>query len=394
MNTQNSAANSILFAYGFRIFFLFAGLCSVIIMSGWLLFLEGYWQATLFLAPSLWHAHELLFGFVAASAAGFLLTASPNWSRKPALTGRPLQWLFLFWLVGRLAIAMAAWWPAWLVALLDMLFLVGLVIATGPTLWNTGNPVHRIFPGLLSLFAVGNGLVHWEAVGLDSDTARMGLYVGVDAIVFFLVMVGGHIMPMFTRNALAQTENLPPFKIIPALEIAGAVTMLGVVVVDIFYWGESVAGPFLVAAGLVQAVRFSKWHSLKTLSIPLLWVLHLGYVGLIMGLVLRGLAQMFGFIPPSAALHMLTVGAMGLFTLGIMSRVALAHTGRALIASPVLTTAYGLVAVATVIRVFGLDIWPTVAIPLSGLLWVVAFILFTVYSFPLLTRPRPDGQPG
>ncbi|MBF0584196.1 MAG: NnrS family protein [Magnetococcales bacterium] len=391
---QKQPLTTILFAYGFRPFFLVASFWSVFIMTSWILLLNGYWSLPTFLTPVLWHAHELLFGFVAASAAGFLLTASPNWSKKPALKGTPLQWLLFCWVAGRVAIVSAPWWPAWLVAALDLLFLLALIVSTGTTLWYSGNKMHRIFPLLLTLFLVGNGLMHGEATGLLENTARTGLYLGVDAIVFFLVMVGGHIMPMFTRNALAQTENLPPFKIIPILEIAGLVTMVGVVLADVFLLGQPLAAPFLVLAGIVQAVRFSQWHSLKTVSIPLLWVLHLGYACLVLGLVGRGIAQWNGLISPSAALHILTVGAMGLFTLGIMSRVSLAHTGRALQASPQLTLAYALIASAAVVRVFGVGLWPMEMLSLAALLWIVGFGLFLMEFFLFWIRPRVDGQPG
>ena len=393
-NNQDQERAPVLFAYGFRPFFLLGGIWSVAVMVTWLLMLETFWKPVTFLVPPLWHAHEMLFGFVAASAAGFLLTASPNWSSKPPLKGRPLMVLAVFWVLGRLAISFSSVLNPWLVAFLDMLFTVSLIAVTGPPLWNTGNKVHRLFPLLLGLLTIGNLLTHWEAVGLAADTARLGLYLGVDALIFFLVMVGGHIMPMFTRNALMQTENLPPFKIIPALEIAGAVTMLGVVLADIVYLGDPLAGLFLLAAGIVQGVRFSKWHSLKTLKTPLLWVLHLGYAWLIAGLVVRGLAQITGFLPLSTALHILSVGAMGLFTLGIMSRVSLAHTGRPLAAGPTLATSYALVALATVVRVLGVDYWPVWSLRISGALWIAAFLLFLVFSLPVLLRPRPDGQPG
>ncbi|MBF0462534.1 MAG: NnrS family protein [Magnetococcales bacterium] len=385
---------SILLAYGFRPFFLSAAICSIVSMVAWLLVLDGQWQGATFLTPSICHAHEMLFGVVAASAAGFLLTASPLWSKKPALTGRPLLLLWLAWLLGRLAIIAAPWLPAGWVAALDLLFPLALIVATGPNLWNTGKPVQRIFPVLLGILAMGDGLIHGEAMGLGVDTARLGLYLGVNAIIFFLVMVGGHIMPMFTRAALAEQENWPPWPIIPALEIAGAVTMAGVMLADLLWLGEAMAAPFLLAAGVVQGIRLSRWHSLQTRALPLLWVLHLGYGWLVGGLLVRGVAQLTGWIAPSTAFHALTVGAMGLFTLGIMSRVALAHTGRAQVATRPLAAAFSLVAVAVVLRVFGVAFWPFASLIGSGMLWVVAFALFLIIFWPILTRPRPDGQAG
>ena len=393
-NNQNQQP-MILFAYGFRSFFLLASLCSLSVMIGWLLQLEQIWQPTPYISPTIWHAHEMVFGFVAASAAGFLLTASPNWSNRPPLKGRPLMVLVFFWIVGRFAFSMAPLLNPWLVTLLDMLFSVALVVVTGPPLWNTGNRAHRFFPILLTLFACGNALIHGQALGFWDDTARIGLYLGIDAIIFFLVMVGGHIMPMFTRNALVKEENLPPFKIIPALEISGAVTMVAVVVADIIGLGEPWGGPILLAAGIVQAIRLSKWHSVKTLSIPLLWVLHLGFAWLVVGLILRAIAQMTELLSLSTALHGLNIGAMGLFTLGIMSRVSIAHTGRALTKNrPILTIAYTLMALAAIIRVLAADMMPLWSLRVSGLLWILATLLFLLKFTPILLRPRTDGQPG
>lgn len=170
--------------------------------------------------------------------------------------------------------------------------------------------------------------------------------------------------------------------------------MLGVVLADVVHLGHPLGGLFLLAAGIVQGIRLSKWHGLKTLTMPLLWVLHLGYAWLVIGLMVRGLAQITGFMPLSTALHALSVGSMGLFTLGIMSRVSLAHTGRTLRAGPTLATPYSLIAFATVIRVFTVDFWPIWNLIISGLLWIAAFLLFLLFFFPVLLRPRPDGQPG
>ncbi|MBF0184259.1 MAG: NnrS family protein [Magnetococcales bacterium] len=386
--------SAVLFAYGFRPFFLVGSGWSLLMLAIWLLVLEGTlsWQSKL--ALPLWHAHEMLYGFVAASAAGFLLTASPNWSRKPALQGKPLQWLLLFWLLGRLAVTANPWLSEWLVAVADMLFPVALIVATGPTLWFTGNKVHRIFPLLLLIMAMGNILFHGQAVGLLDNSARSGLYVGIDAIVFFLIMVGGHIMPMFTRNALAANEILPPFPIKPWLEIAGAVSMGAIVISDWIDPYSSLGGGLLILASIVQGWRLSMWHSLKTLKIPILWVLHIGYGWLVLGLFLRGLAQLGYLLPPSTALHALTIGAMGLFTIGIMSRVSLAHTGRGLVASTSLVMAFYCILTAALVRVFASLLWPAESLFLSGLLWLLAFILFLYQFTSILLQPRADGLPG
>ncbi|MBF0096129.1 MAG: NnrS family protein [Magnetococcales bacterium] len=390
----SSARQSVLFAYGFRPFFLGAGVWSLAMISLWLYLLNSADSTLDAMRSPLWHGHEMLYGFIGASAAGFLLTASPNWSRKPALTGTPLKLLFLSWLLGRFSMLCSPWLPAWLVAGGDLLFCIALVATTTPTLWNTGNKVHRIFPLLLALLALGNLLYHGQFVGIWQESAQRGLYVGIDAIVFFLVMVGGHIMPMFTRNALANTEMLPPIPIKPALEIAGAVTLTAIVLSDLYDPYNAVGGVILCVAALVQAWRLSLWHTLKTLKIPILWVLHVGYAWLVIGLMLRGISQTLHWLPPTAALHALTIGAMGLFTLGIMGRVSLAHTGRPLQASFSFALTFYLIIAAVCIRVFAILIWPMQAITLSALLWIGAFALFIVNFATALTQPRPDGLPG
>ncbi len=379
---------------GFRPLFLLAGLWSALCMVIWLLAYAGTYSGELFLAPSWWHGHEMLFGFVGAAAAGFMLTAAPIWSDSPAVTGPPLIRIVLAWLVGRLAIWGATALPAILVAGLDLAFWALFLLASAPTLWNTGNRIHRIFPTLLALVAIGNLMMHLEAVGLTDDTARAGLYLGVDAIIFFLEVVGGHIMPMFTKETLNATGENLEFPLSPALEIAGAVTMFGVMVGNLIDYQHWLTGAMFILAAGVQIVRFSRWHMLKTFSDPMLWSLHGGFSWLILGLALSGTARLSDWLEISTALHALTAGAMGFFTLGIMSRIALIHTGREVKADKRLTTAMLIIPVAATIRLFPDLQIPGGAIVVSGCLWVVAFALFIVVFWSKLLQPRVDGEPG
>ncbi|MEO5332809.1 MAG: NnrS family protein [Magnetococcus sp. YQC-5] len=385
--------NSILFAQGFRIFFTMAGVWSVMAMAAWLLlFQTGISSMTL---PISWlHGHEMLYGFTAAAAAGFLLTATPVWSKTPALTGRPLQGLALAWLLGRMGMLFSWQLPSWLPALADLTFLAGVLTFIGPTLWFTGNRVHRIFPILLGLLVLGDLLFHLEAMAWTHDTAHAGLLLGLNAIVFFLVMTGGHIMPMFTREALnAKGMNLP-FGISPALEIASALTLTLIVLADLFFPRLQETGWIFLAAGLIQGLRLARWHGLRTLQTPLLWVLHLGYLWLVVGLLLRGLALLTGMVDASSALHALSVGAMGLFTQGIMARISLTHTGRPLLLPTVMPIAFLLLTLAALVRVF-LFFWrPELTVWLAGSLWIGAFVAFCVVFLPVLLTPRPDGTPG
>ncbi|MBF0614614.1 MAG: NnrS family protein [Magnetococcales bacterium] len=384
-----------LLVQGFRGFFTLAGIWSVVAMVAWLAWLTGWLPAVTTPWPaSQAHGHEMMFGFVGAAAAGFLLSATPVWSKTPPLTGTPLTVLVIAWLAGRMAAAGFGYLTPWIQTLADTLFWSGLLIFLTPTLWFTGNPVHRIFPILVGLMALGDWLMHLEAVGWHS-TASEGLMLGVNAIVFFLAMTGGHIMPMFTRDALRARGEETPFPISPALEILGVTTLTALVAADLFFPSTNAAGWIFLAAGLVQGVRLSRWHGHKTFSTPLLWVLHLGYLWLVVGLLLRALAQLTDLVNPSAALHAVTIGAMGLFTLGIMARVALMHTGRALhLHAATLTTAFLLMTAAAVTRVFGTTWAGSEALLPSGGLWIGAYLLFCWLFVPILSTPRPDGQAG
>ncbi|MBF0382084.1 MAG: NnrS family protein [Magnetococcales bacterium] len=393
-NSNKPPLLAIILAMGFRPLFLLAGLWSVLSIAIWLSFLTGNLDWELFIAPTWWHGHEMLFGFVGAAAAGFMLTAAPIWSKSPPLSGKPLLNIVVAWIVGRLAIWLSPFIPPLLVAILDLGFWFLFLRASAPTLWNTGNPVHRIFPTLLALVMVGNVLVHLESVGWTDDTAQRGIYLGIDAIIFFLVVVGGHIMPMFTRETLNKEGADLQFPLYPSLEIAGAVTMTGVLVGNLIDYQHPVTGIMFIVAAVVQLVRFSNWHIFKTFSDPMLWSLHGGFSWLILGLFLSGLARLTDLLAISTALHALTVGAMGFFTLGIMSRISLIHTGHPVVANRRMTMAFFVIFLAATIRIL-----PELPLPVdgwlvAGLLWMAAFATFIHVFYKKLLNPRIDGEPG
>ncbi|MBF0456141.1 MAG: NnrS family protein [Magnetococcales bacterium] len=381
-------------AMGFRPLFLLAGLWSALAIGLWLSFWSGSLDGDTFLTPFWWHGHEMLFGFVGAAAAGFMFTAAPIWSKSPPLTGPPLMRVVVAWILGRLAIWAAPALPALLVALVDLSFWVLFLMASAPSLWHTGNRIHRIFPTLLGLVLVGNLLMHLEAVGWSDHTAHRGLFLGIDAIIFFLIVVGGHIMPMFTRETLNDGGDNLQFPLSPPLEIAGSVTMLAVLIGNFLAYQHAVTGGLYILAAAVQTIRFSRWHIFKTFANPMLWSLHIGFSWLILGLFLSGLARLTDWLEISTALHALTVGAMGFFTLGIMSRISLIHTGRPVRAEGSLTLAFFTLLAAATIRLFPELPLPGGAILISGSLWIISYVLFLrVFWFKLL-QPRLDGEPG
>ncbi|MBF0447467.1 MAG: NnrS family protein [Magnetococcales bacterium] len=384
----------ILGAMGFRPFYLLAAIWSVLAMALWLAILSGMIEIELFWNPFWWHGHEMLFGFVGAAAAGFMLTAAPIWSASPALSGRPLLMIVLAWLVGRIAVLFSPFLPVLFIALADLSFWVLFLKASAPTLWNTGNRVHRIFPSLLALVFIGNILMHLESLGWSQQTAHRGLYLGIDAIIFFLVVVGGHIMPMFTRETLNTGEQNLQFPLIPAFEIAGVVTMVAVLIGDLVDYQHPLTGYLYLSAAIVQTLRFSRWHVLKTFGNPMLWSLHVGFSWLILGLFLAGISRLTDWLDIVVALHALTVGAMGFFILGIMSRISLIHTGQSVVAGRRLTAAFFVLLLSACLRLFPDLPLPIGAVFVSALLWMVSFSLFLWVFWGRLTKPRVDGEPG
>lgn len=384
----------ILLQNGFRPFFLGAGLYAAVAVGAWgshLTFATPMPAAAL--AGSVWHGHEMLFGYTAAALAGFLLTATPNWSGRAALSGAPLAALAALWVAGR-----AAMWlpadavPAVLTAVLDVAFMPALLVAILPAL--TGNPRRQgIFIVLLLALTAGNGLYHAEALGFFPGGARMGLIVGLDVYVLLLTVLGGRVVPAFTANALKRLGlNVEP-RSYPLLErLTFAATVLFAIL--------DVAGPqqaaavAALAAGLLHAVRLSGWHGQRG-GEPIVWVLHVAYLWVPVGLVLNGVAGL-NMVPSDGGLHALGAGAVGTMTLAIMSRAALGHSGRPLVAPPGTVAAYLLVIAAAALRVLaGLGTVPAAwGYGLSAAAWTLGFGLFFLTYLPVCLGPRADRAAG
>jgi uncharacterized protein involved in response to NO len=390
-----------LFDYGFRPFFLLAGLWGAAALLLWLAFwfgrleLAGPWQGVL------WHAHEMIFGFAIAGVAGFLLTAVPGWTATEPLRGAPLAALALLWLAGRAVLLASAALPPLAVAVVDLAFLPALALPTALALFaglkRTGSARNFMFLALLGALETGNLLTHLEALGWTAATAEIGLRLGLDTLLLMITLVGGRILPAFTRNALRQAGIAAEVRSdarLDALAIAGMAALL---------LGDLVLGPGLVTgvlaflAGAAGAVRLYFWRPFAAArGRPLLWVLHLGYGWLVLGLLMKGLADATGLLPATAALHALTIGAVGTMLMAVMSRASLGHTGRPLVAPRAVAAAYVLLTVAALLRVVA-PLLPdnyNVLLAAAGCAWALAFALFSVVYLPILTGPRTDGGPG
>ena len=389
------ASRIALFEFGFRPFFLLAALYAALTVPVWLLLMTGAIGLPTSLSAMQWHGHEMVFGFALAGITGFYLTAVPNWTGAAPVRGARLALLAALWLAGRIAMWCSAALPAPVVAAAELALLPVLAAFVLPALVAAKQPRNLIFLVIPLALETAILLVHLEPLELADDTAWTGLQLGIDLALLLITVIGGRIVPTFTANALkAHGETRLP-RSAPLLDRLAILAMLAVLVADLADRAPWI-GFAALAAALLNAARLGGWRTIRTLDTPLLWVLHLGYGWLVAGLALKAAAGLTDLVPASAALHALTVGAVGTMMLAVMSRATLGHTGRPLVAHPVVVAAYGLVSLAALLRICA-AVSPAHYLPLiatSGVLWTLAFALFLSIYAPILVGPRIDGKPG
>lgn len=392
---QCLSSHQVVFTAGFRVFFLLSGFQALAVMALWLAYYFGTGWLPGNVPPVLWHGHELVFGFAGAALAGFMLTAIPNWTGRPLPGGLPLLVLAAAWLAGRIAFLAVGWPPAWLAMAVGLAFVPLLAARLLPPLLSDRQPRHLVFLAVLAAFWLGDGLVHWEVFG-GGQTGLMGLRLGIAALVVAIALVGGRLLPMFMRSWLADSgESLAER---PRLERSAVPLLLVALAADLVAPAHPVSALLLLAAALVHGIRLAGWKGHRAAGHPILWVLHAAYAWLVIGLTLLGLSALTPLVPPSAALHAFTTGAIGTAVLGVMTRAGLAHTGRPVVAPLPVAWAYGLVLLAAAVRSLGPIVAPSlsggVVLAVAGALWLAAFGLFLMVFLPILTRPRVDGKPG
>ncbi|WGS88175.1 NnrS family protein [Methylomonas sp. UP202] len=381
-----------LFAMGFRAFFALAGLSALALIGLWNAMSNGNLHVDHYFPGTLWHAHEMLLGYTSAVIAGFLLTAVANWTSRPTVSPDQLASLSFLWLYGRVLPFYSEWLPDVLIAAVDWSFLPALTYFVARPILQTGQYKHGVFVALLLLMALANAWIHGEVLGWSVAGAAQGLNLMAGLVVVMILVITGRVFPFFTERGLSGVICIRS----PALDIAAI--LAGAVVFLLLLIG--VSGLFLAAAAFAAAVlsllRIAGWYNPRIWYVPLLWVLYIGYAWVIVGFVLVALSA-FEWVAPALALHAFTVGGIGILTLGMMARVALGHTGRALKASNVIAIAFIAVNLAALFRVLVPALVPTWyggLVMASAYCWLAAFSLFAFYYAPILTAPRLDGQPG
>ncbi|MCP5327589.1 MAG: NnrS family protein [Sinobacteraceae bacterium] len=385
-----------LFTYGFRTFFVAAGLSALILIPLWAIGFGFQWPLNTDWPPAAWHGHEMLFGFVCAAIAGFLLTAVPSWTGQKGFGGAPLMLMAAVWLLGRLLVGSSAVWPFVAVAVADLAFLAVLALFLAPPLLRERNRNTPLLAVLLLLWLCNAGfhLGLWRG---DALLSRQTLLAGINLVLILVTVVAGRMLPPVTTAALRQQGTNQVVRPSRSLTPSAVTFMIAVAVVDLIRPNGLIAGGIALAAAIAQGLRIAQWQGYRVLRHPLVWVLHLAYVWLPIGLLLKALALLTGVAAATHWLHALTIGAIATMILGVMTRVTLGHTGHRLQALPRTPLAYGLLTAAALLRVFGTAL-PWISYPaliaMSAALWTAGFGLFLRIYGPLLLAPRADGKRG
>lgn len=386
-STTPQAPGLSILALGFRPFFLLAALGGSLLMLIWLLILNGDFIAPGILDPLQWHRHEMLFGYTGAVVAGFLLTAVRRWTGQSTPDGWPLALLALIWLAARITPLLIN--LPWLYIGLDLAFWAGLFLS----LWNALSRAaarNRIFLLLVALLGAAATISHAPAFGSVSPwLSHLGAHLGLDLLVIIMLVMGGRVIPFFIQMGLQRQPFNQYSGLTRPLPLLLALMLLVDLLLPLSIWSGMVN--LLLACWILPNLLL--WHDKRLWKNPLLWSLYLAYAWLVIGLFMRGMG-MLELINPYLGIHALTTGGIGLLTLSMMSRVGLGHTGRLLKASKLTQLALVLMLSAGIVRVFMNSWLGLLSYQLSAVLWSSALLLYFLVYWPILTQPRPDGQPG
>ena len=392
LRRRRMAASYPFFRGGFRPFFFGGAAWAVIAITSWICSLTGQIAFPTAFDPLAWHRHEMLFGFVGAIIGGFLLTAVPNWTGRLPIAGWPLAGLFALWGTARIAGLFSGIVTIPVAAIFDVGFFVVLALLAAREVLEANN---RNIPvvGMILLFGLADA-VDYLAVTGTIPFPDLGWQIALSIVLLLISLIGGRIIPSFTRNWMAKRGTRTG---LPTQPGRFDVFVIGATAFALLAWlsGPATApiGLVLIAAAALQFVRWLRWRGYRTFADPIVLILHVGYAWLPIGLALLGLSLM-GAVPRSAAIHALTAGAMTTMILAVMTRASLGHTARELRANAATVLLYALVTAGALLRVsaslrlvdynFGIEV--------AGVVWGGALLMFLIAYAPVLWRPRLGEQ--
>ncbi len=385
-----------LFSYGYRPFFLFASIWAVFSIIAWVITFTGHETLAIAIDPFSWHAHSFLFGYLWAVIAGFLMTAVPNWTGRLPIVGWPLATLVALWLIGRIAMTFSYYLPNGVTIACDLLFPLAFTFAIGREIIMGKNWRNLKILILLVMLFCANCLFDGEAFSqvyaADSYGARWALAIAV----FLIAIIGGRIIPSFTRNWMVKQSitNLPAphDKIDLAIMIFTAICLVSWVIFPDAIFTAIIGG----ICGLANLYRLIRWHGWLTKKEPLVWVLHLGFLFIPLGFIALTLST-FDILHGGRApvQHLWMAGGIGLMTIAVMTRASLGHAGRPLTVSWPVVLVYCSLFCSVVLRVIaGIADNDLTMLNISGTLWILAFFGFVVLYWNILTKPRQPRTPN
>ncbi len=384
-----------IFSLGFRPFFFGAALWAAGAMILWVFFLAAGLEVPSHLSGVDWHLHEFVFGYSSAVIAGFLLTAVPNWTGRMPVMGLPVAALAGLWLAGRLALLFSAYLPPLFAPIVDLSFIAVLALIIAREIIASTNWRNLKVLIILALIGIANGVFHYEAytsAGFDG----YGIRAGVALIVLLIMVVGGRIIPSFTRNWLIrQPEGRLPATMSEfdkaTMILSAAALLLWIVLPE-----STTTRPMAALAGVLNFVRLARWAGHRTLKEPLLAILHIGFFFIPYGFLTIAAGDLLpGWSRASQIPHAFTAGAIGLVTLAMLTRTSLGHSGRPLAATKTVTAIYALVLLGVLTRIAG-EFLPDVE-PLlhaAATFWILGFGLFSVSFIPIFFKPRVQKTPN
>ena len=381
-----------LFAIGFRPFYSLAAVSAVAVTLFWLASFTGRLQVGTYLQGVFWHSHEMMFGYIVAVIAGFLFTAVRNWTGLPTPSGIVLGGIAVLWIVARVLLVTG---PSTLAVVIDVAFLPVIAIAVAIPILRSRNKRNYKIIGVLVAVSLLHLMFHL-ALGaqLPAWLSRASLFASIDLVVILFALVGGRVIPAFTRNAVSESnprhENWLEVIAFGSLLLIVLATLLG----GAFTVAAWIPTSLFVVAAVAHLLRLALWQPQVTLGNPLLWMMPVAYSWLPVALLLRALSTV-AVIVPGAWIHALTMGALSSLMMAMMMRSTLGHTGRKLVATQMDVAAFLLLQLAALLRVVagGVGNYQTLVV-LSGVVWILAFVLFVVRYLPMLIQPRVDGKPG
>jgi uncharacterized protein involved in response to NO len=335
----------------------------------------------------------MLYGFTSAAITGFILTVIPNWTGRLPIRGVPLGLLISLWILGRIGFLTTVTIGPLATAVFDLPFLIVLVLTITREIISGNNWRNIPVVILISVFALGNFLVHLQILNII-ETAELGLRLSMFVLSVLVALIGGRIIPSFTRNWLVKINSRVLPNQMGVFDKIALITLVIFVIAQIAKPEHQATALLALFAGLLHSLRLMRWKGWMTFAEPLIWILHIAYAWLVIALVLIGLSGLSDFVPYTSAIHALTVGAFSTMILAVMTRASLGHTNRVLKATTGTTTVFILITFAAILRVYEpfLNESNNLVIWISGIVWTAAFALFSILYFPILTQARKQKK--